>query len=431
MDNTQTYQDDPLYFQAMECFQRGEWKNGLKYLSELMEIHTLEPELRSLNNEMQLRAHVDHDEVQDEQTLRRQRNRNWAARLGILFLVVLFVAISVRAYAGWIQSQFNTARLVVEEQAQQVELAVLYNNAQSLLAASRPQEANEILNQIEAAAPDFPYLPELRTRTDALLLLDEKYNQGVKLQAGGDFMSALVIFDDLQTQNPGYKDVESRLMEIQRTSVLNDLVKSANSAYEAGDWAQAVNDYEKLRSVDQAYQSADVEERLFRSYLNAAEDVLADPDGGMEAFEAANAYYRMALALRPQNQEVLTAQSNARVNIEERMIASYLRDAVRVLSDQGDSLDALKEAEKYFSQALAIRPNDPNLSNQVNFARLYLTAIQDFEKGRWTDVINKLLPVYTEEPDYADGTARQGLVRGLYCARRSRQCSRRLFHGTE
>ncbi len=62
VNQAESYLDNPQFRQAMESLQKGEWESGLSQIEILMQAFPLEPDLRSLRQEMILRSKVDADE---------------------------------------------------------------------------------------------------------------------------------------------------------------------------------------------------------------------------------------------------------------------------------------------------------------------------------------------------------------------------------
>ena len=47
---------------------------------------------------------------------------------------------------------------------------------------------------------------------------------------------------------------------------------------------------------------------------------------------------------------------------------------------------------------------------QLDYARKYINGVESYNKGLWTQAIITWKQSYAEQPDYANGTARQTLV---------------------
>jgi tetratricopeptide (TPR) repeat protein len=403
------YADHPLYHQALESFQRGNYREGQTNLDELLKLFPLVPELRNLNQDMELRARIDIDEIEDIENWRKARLTNLSIRLGTFLVILLLVIFSVRTYSGWIRGQMVNAQRSIEVQAEQLELGVKFNNARSLLAANRPEDAKALIDQIAAVNPDYPNLAELETQVNALLNIDHDYNQAQKMIEQGLEAEALSALRAIEGVYPGYKDVPQLIEDLERNSFLTELFTDGNFAYQRKDWEAAIAAYGQIRSIDPNYNAADVEQRLFESYINAGEALLTNENSTIEDFDRANNYFRSALALRPQDFQALEKQSEAQKKFADLQIAEYIETASALLRENGDSLVILANAENLFQEALRLRPTDEGLRQQVELARLYLNAIQEFEKSNWNLVIGTLETVVQQEPDYADGTARQAL----------------------
>ena len=95
--------------------------------------------------------------------------------------------------------------------------------------------------------------------------------------------------------------------------------------------------------------------------------------------------------------------------MRDELVAGYVQAAVDALTEQEDSLVALEIAEFYFGKALALKPNDLDLQLQFDFANKYLAAQSAFYASSWDEAIDNLEFIYTIQPDYAKGTARQSL----------------------
>jgi tetratricopeptide (TPR) repeat protein len=161
--------------------------------------------------------------------------------------------------------------------------------------------------------------------------------------------------------------------------------------------------------LDPSYEPNVIDERLFNAYINAAQDTVTEDTESLEAINIAEEYFRKALALRPQDPEIMFKRELVRETVKSRLFRSYMNAAQLALTDQADSLEALANAEAYFNKALELRPDDSEVITQQALAESYLRAQDDFSQGRWTDVISELEYVYVEDRDYAGGTARQTL----------------------
>ncbi|HEX7974647.1 MAG TPA: LysM peptidoglycan-binding domain-containing protein, partial [Anaerolineales bacterium] len=315
----------------------------------------------------------------------------------------------------WIQARVAAARQNFNVQMQQVELATKYRNAQELILSSRTGEARALLNEIQATKPDYPGLQPALAQLEKIDSLEKDYSEAMRLVGQADYQGALAALQKVEAQDPYYKDVALQITDIRRQFLFGDLLAQADAKYNAKDWEGALAGYETVRALDSQYQAETVEERLFNSYMNAAQAVLASK-ADLDGLNKAENYFRRALALRPKDAEIQKKWAEARKTVEDRLVNSYLEMGQAVLANKADSLDALKTAEGYFYEALKLQPDNPDVKAQDDLARLYLKSQVDFVKGQWNDVITGLEQIYKNNPDYALGTSRQTLYEA-YIAR--------------
>ena len=108
-------------------------------------------------------------------------------------------------------------------------------------------------------------------------------------------------------------------------------------------WNEAVAGFEALKSADLTYRQADVDNLLYQSYINAAEARLSEQEPTIENLQVADEYYRKALALKPQNKEIINKQASARALGGNYLVNSYMNTALQSLTGQADFLDALAD----------------------------------------------------------------------------------------
>jgi tetratricopeptide (TPR) repeat protein len=403
------YFNSPLYQELLTNFQRGDWEAGLSQLDKLMEKFPLEHELRALRSEMQIRASIDKDESHDRASVRWYQTRTWILRLLIFagFAAVMFWG--VRSYYSWINLQWDRARTNLVNRVESLDLSIKYRNAQNLILANRPEEAKSMLAEVANLAPDFPGLKESMGQADTMIALESAYNEAIRLVASGDYPAALTKFEEISAQSPNYKDVNIQIAEIKKNYLLTESFDKAERAYFENRWVDAIDWYENVHSSDPQFRSDYIEERLFNSYINAAEAALSKPSNTMTDLSRAEDYYRKALAIRPRDAQIIAKRAQARSAIEDRLVNSYLKSGQEELIGKADSIAALQAAEKYFDQALMLRPGDNQVYHQVELAQNYLKGVDNYQKGLWSDAIKNLELVYKADNEYADGTARQTL----------------------
>jgi tetratricopeptide (TPR) repeat protein len=414
-NQAESYLDNPQFRQAMESMQKGEWESGLSQIETLMQAYPLESDLRSLRQEMILRAKVDTDEKVAKSYARRRRSRDLIVRAAVVSVLVIIAIFVATSYASWFQDQAALAKQAVDSQVVLVELQVNMRDAQSYLGAGMTDSALDLLEKIEVIKPDFPELAQTIEQARRQKAFDEQYAEAMILIEQDQLDAALIVLQEIESQEPYYRDVKSQIKQIQDETVLGEQLLEADAYFENESWEEAANAYYNLYALNPDFETAHVEDRLFTSYVNSAEEKLNNSDS-LESIQSVEEYFRRALALRPQDLDVKDKQSQVRSMIEEKLFWSFVQAAQTAIAEEPNSLEALKVANRYFSEALALRPNDPEITLQRELAHQFLGGMDDFVSSSNSSAIEKLEFVYSQDPGYINGTARQTLYEA-YVAR--------------
>lgn len=415
VNQADSYLDNPQFRQAMESMQKGEWESGLSQIETLMQAYPLESDLRSLRQEMILRAKVDTDEKVAKSYARRRRSRDLIVRAAIVSVLVIIAIFVATSYASWFQDQAALAKQAVDSQVVLVELQVNMRDAQSYLGAGMTDSALDLLEKIEVIKPDFPELAQTIEQARRQKAFDEQYAEAMILIEQDQLDAALIVLQEIESQEPYYRDVKSQIKQIQDETVLGEQLLEADAYFENESWEEAATAYYNLYALNPDFETAHVEDRLFTSYVNSAEEKLNNSDS-LESIQSVEEYFRRALALRPQDLDVKDKQSQVRSMIEEKLFWSFVQAAQTAIAEEPNSLEALKVANRYFSEALALRPNDPEITLQRELAHQFLGGMDDFVSSSNSSAIEKLEFVYSQDPGYINGTARQTLYEA-YVAR--------------
>jgi tetratricopeptide (TPR) repeat protein len=322
-----------------------------------------------------------------------------------LIILAVFVA---RTYSVWFQNQ--VARAAEEGQYQLLKLdhRVKMDNAKDYLNAGRSAEAMILLEEIAAVEEDYPELEAMMEEAKRLQVLDERYIEAVALIEAGNQTAALVIFEEIEQQEPYYRDVKNQIITIHDQTLLGDKLKEADSFFANEQWEEAAGAYYSLYSLNPDYQTAHVEDRLFSSYVNAAERLLNNSDS-IEGIQQVEDYFQRALALRPQDPDVKDKQSRVRAMIEEKLFRSYVFLAQTAITEETNTLDALRIADKYFTEALRLKPNDPEVSIERELAHRFVSGQDNLTNSAFGAVIEEMEFILSQDPGYANGAARQTL----------------------
>jgi tetratricopeptide (TPR) repeat protein len=406
---TKQYSTDPLYIEAQYSFQRGEWQVGLEHLNRLMASFPGILDLQDLRDEMELRAKIDVISSQEKKRSVWRKTAIIGGRLLLVVLVLGFAFWGAYSYFDWMKTQLASARYSVGTEIHALELTAKFRNAQNLLAAGRHAEASALFAEIAVEAPDFPGLSDYYDQIEQMITLEAQYNEAVRLFDQGELIRAKEAFEAVAVRSPYYQDVDVRLAQIEQTFFLDEMLVSADRAFSQERWDAALEGYTNLRALDSKYKTAHVEDRLYQTYLKAAEAVLANPTGTLTDVEEAEGYFRKALALKPMDETVMLRRIEVKQALEERLFWTFVNTAHSVLAERSDNLEVLETAEYYFNQALNLRPDDTQTRIERDMARYFIKAQDDFNRSRWDEAIKNLEFVAGFDPNYAKGTARQTL----------------------
>ena len=410
---TESYYQSPLFREAMNHFQTGQWEEGLNRLAEVEKKYPLNLELRTLRQEMQVRSRMEEYEIEDDKRAMRKKVMYYLTRIGVGVLLILVIYFSASTYFKWIQQRWQNTLQDFNAQVVEVEAAVKYRNAQELLQAGYASDALQMFEELADSNPELEGLETYVNEAKVLKGVGERYAEALSLMKTGDQQGALDIFKAIEEERPLYRDVTLQIQTLESQVQLSDVLSKADEAYTQGDWEAALTAYETIRAVDANYKVDHVVEQLYQSYLKAADKVLLEPSPTLEALQAAESYFSRALSLRPQDMLTLSRRAEVRNTIETRLVNKYLEDAEAALVGQADSLTALRVAQEYFVKALDLRPGDATVLIKFQLAQNYLAAIDAYWKSAWEDVISFMGEVVAQEPDYAEGTARQALYEAL------------------
>jgi tetratricopeptide (TPR) repeat protein len=404
-----------MFHKAMENMQNGDWESGLGEIESLMQSYPLEPELRSLRQEMMLRAKVDVDERVDISQARKVRIRNLLIRFSVIAILVILAIFVARTYSLWFEDQVKMAQQAVEYQIVVLDLEVKMRDAKDYLRAGQVEPALALLDEIEAVDSDYTELASTRQEAVRLQGLDELYSGALGLIDEGDLTGALIILEDIEQQEPFYRDVKNRIILIQDQTLLGDQLRQADEFFGNEQWAEAADSYYSLYSLNPEYQTGHVEDRLFTSYVSAADSLLNNADT-LEAIQQVEDFFERALALRPQDPDVKDKQARVRSMIEEKLFRSYVFLAQTALVEETNTLEALRIADKYFTEALRLKPNDPDVTQQRELAHKFVSGQDNLLNSSYGGAIADMEYVLSQDPGYAGGAARQTMYEA-YVAR--------------
>jgi tetratricopeptide (TPR) repeat protein len=403
------YRNDPRFQAAMEYFQKGEWKAGLAALDDVQNQYPNIDDLGALREEILLKTNLDEYEVLDVKVERRKKFVKNTVRFGLLAIAMVFIYWGFTTFNSWIFDQVGNIQENVVSDFRSVELAIQFRDAQSYIAGNQPEAALTILTEIANADPNYPGIADLINQAQGDSELKTEYDNAISLYEQGDMLTALDAFEAIVEQQPEYLDVSIRIQEIQGQFYLLDLLDQAESAYESEDWELASSHYETMRAIAPDYRTELVEQRLIRSYMNLSSSILGAESATPEALVIADTYFRKVMVLRPRDEALLAEQNRIKNQFKDRLFQYYVQAARDAVVGQEDSLAALESAKSFLNKALLLKPDNSNVSREVNLANAYTNALIDFDRGLIQEAISNLEYIYSQDSLYAGGTALQSM----------------------
>jgi tetratricopeptide (TPR) repeat protein len=415
---TGSYMDSPAFQEAMGHFRIGRWEEGLLKLNEVEKKFPMATDLRSIRQEMEVRARISEYEVEENKHNRRKNLGKFATKLVLSLLVIIVVGFAISTYSKWIQGQWAKTQSDITESWQQVQLGVEYRNAQQLLSAGKSEEALAAFQAIEEQNPNYPGISDSIAQAQALKDVEVEYSQAMNLLQLGDSAQALDILQKISQKMPNYRDVSLQIKSLQSQTEMTAIFDQAEQAFSEGRYDDAITNYESLRIMDPSFQTKNIEENLFQSYIKAAQALLLTPVPTHDTLTKIDEYFSKALSLKPMDRDALAARTQVRMIIEDSMINDYVNQAQAALASAPDSLEAQQSAQHFLSLALSVRDNDPNVLLQYRLAQTFIQAVNNFSSSKWDSVIQELEYVIEQQAGYASGTALQTLY-DAYIARGS------------
>jgi tetratricopeptide (TPR) repeat protein len=339
--------DHPLYQEVEAFINQGNWQAARGPLEELLTLYPDDAYLQEVARSVQARSAL-LESVQEitpaPKSVLARSMRYILPVVGVLVLLGLVVAV-VLALQLWVLPQ-------QAERQRARNISQIRQDAQTALASGDYDRAILGYTEILQLLPDDPESVAGLEQANQLRNTVSQYTEAIAEREAGHWENALSILEQIQAEQPNYRNVPELIASIQEQQDLSDRFAEAEAAFERGYYELAIQGYEDLQSLDYGFQRETVQDHLFLSYLQLglAEEAAAGSD--------------------PQQLQV--------------------------------ALDK-------FEQALALRPDDSQAKGESQLLRLYLASLDEFEAEDYQQTIADLTPVYEARPDFADSTAAQHL----------------------
>ncbi|MCO6451653.1 MAG: PD40 domain-containing protein [Caldilineales bacterium] len=201
-------------------------------------------------------------------------------------------------------------RPTVEAQKDEQRYQSLFETAQIAMAEGKYPEA---INAF-ARASTHPLLKEQaqagELQAQRMAEVDLLYRDANKAWENQDYAEANNLFNQIEVKVPGYRDVPQRLEQWQEMQSLFVLYEEGEDAYQRQDWEEVIPPFERLRSMDSSFLTAQVTSHLYDAYVKSAELLLQSEDAQVLKTRVAEERVRRAVLLRPDDPD---AEREARV----------------------------------------------------------------------------------------------------------------------
>lgn len=339
--------EHPLYQDVETFINQGNWQGAKATLMELLTLYPDDGYLQDIASFVNTRSVL----VESAQEIAPPRRSILARSLKFVVPAIVVVALVGLAIAAllvlrlWILPQATAQR-------QMARISQIRQDARAALTSGDYDRAILAYNEILDLLPGDSEAQNGLEQANQLRATASLYSEAIAQMEAHHWENALLLLQQVQAEQPGYRGVEERIAFVQEQQVLSDRFSQAEGLFKRGDYQRAIQEYEALQAMDYGFQRDTVQSHLFLSYL------------------------QLGLA-------------------EE--------------SAAGGDPQQLQAALEKFEKALALRPDDSQTKGESQLLRLYIAGLDEFEADNWSGAAANLSPVYEARPDFADGILAQRL----------------------
>jgi len=339
--------DHPLYQEVETFINQGDWQAARSPLEALLALYPDDTYLQ----EIAASVHTRNALLVSGPVARPARSSTLPR--GLKFVIPVFVVMLLAGLAVliffvlelWVLPRATTQRQIAR-------ISQIGQDAQAALASGDYDRAILAYTEILELHPDDLKAQNGLAQASQLRATASLYSEAIAQMEAHHWEQALSLLQQIQTEQPAYRDVAERIAFVQEQEDLSVRFREAEAAFERGYYELAVQEYEALQSIDPSFQREIVQDHLFFSYL------------------------QMGLA----------------------------KEAAA-----GSDPDQLQAALVEFEKASAIRPEDSQAKGESQLLRSYISGLSELEANNWSQAASDLFTVYEARPDFAAGVAAQKL----------------------
>ncbi len=394
--------NDPDYQKLLELYEKGKFNLSVMVLDKLERRYPRHTELKKMRDDLELRMSAQNIAVKMEKGEKKEK-RTVTLKMSVFAVVGTLVVMIAFFFSYFFFFRETTGEQAIVENTQ---LTSLNNQAEQLLNIGRPQTAAEIIERIREIDPQYENLPSLTERAEAMLALEAKYQTALELVEEGNTAEALILFKEIEAEEPGMWDVGQQIKLIEADAQIDAFLAQGNAAYQAGHWAEVIMAYESALALDPNLSDPLMKEQLLNSYLNRIISMLQNEDTTVEDIESAEGYYRKAVALVPQSQEFASEREDLQEVSSDLLALKFTQVAREYLRDKDQTRNSIAQAVSYLRRASNIKPENTNLKLELESAEIYQSAFRNFVDKDWVQSIEDLETVTSDNQNFAGGNAK-------------------------
>lgn len=332
-----------LYAEGMAYYQQRQWRQALAAFSRLQELQPQRPGIAALLDE--ITWFIELEEMAPEQP----QNLNNAAAAPRLRWLPWVVSLIILITAAVVISLVAGDRLFGFPGRQpDPGLVELYNEGQSQLAIGNYDGAIAAFESILQRDPNDIAAQAGLKQAKQLREMADKYKTANEAIQNEDWGVARKNLEAIVSQYPAYEDASQLLDYVTRQQELDALFNQAVAAYNANKWADAIASFEAIQAKDETFRTDALKESLFISYLEEGE---------------------------------------------------------RLIEENGDDTERMRQALQHFNAALTIHPDNQRAAQNRQLANLYLDAMLAMQRQDWEQAAENLESISQTKPAYAGGRA--------------------------
>ncbi len=337
-------ENDLLYQQGLKHFGLGQWAEAIACFTQLQANYPDDPRVKQFLESARLRAAAD---TGLQRSAQAQTRSSWLRRLsavGVVLILVAIIGAIFVAYQAWIvPAQAEAARLARLDQLRQTAGVQIASGAYAEAIQTYQTILNESPNDTAATAG--------LARAQQLDHIAILYAQATQALNNGDSVGATKLLEEIAQIDPNYRDTNSLLNQVKAAQQLAKMFEDAMQLRQAGNWPQAAQAFEAIRSSDRNFKPTEVNGALYDIYMQSGDQQLK----------------------------------------------------------QASTATQIESASDYYQKALSVRPLDPRADSARRLAATFLDGAAAYQAKDWNAVIGKLSIVHEQQPDYFGGKAQAWL----------------------